>query len=325
MILNSIKPNKVPNLAIWLDFSDESSLQLSSQDDLADFILAVDKVNGNTFSTTSGFTSPVYKKSAMNNKGALYFGSGPTHITSNAYSDCIGHANLLSENNGFDTIYDSERTIFMVYSTLDTTYLSGTISNSTLTSPNFAWTKITGGTYGCIMNIPIGDFYYIDSSENSYDWTTWEMSFINLLKYKDNPTFSYCNYLNNQGLTDQLSSNDDTKRFTYNNNLNTPTLFFLSSKDYNNSFVYSNYEPRFSTSGSMVNLASLPNSGTFVSSGYEPRFSLFNIYLGNTGDKVYSQKFGFCGYIGEFLYYKRKLSEPEVKQVKNYLRKKWGL
>jgi len=34
---------------------------------------------------------------------------------------------------------------------------------------------------------------------------------------------------------------------------------------------------------------------------------------------------GFCGYIGEFIYYDRKLSDLEVKQVELYLKKKWNI
>lgn len=329
MIINSIKPTKIPDCTIWLDFSDESSLQLDSENDLANFVLAVDKINGNTFSTTIGFTSPVYKKSAINNKGALYFGSDMSHVTSGAYSDCISQASFLTENNGFETINDSERTIFMVYETLDTTYISGTRSSVTLTHPTFGWTNLTPGTYGCILNIPVVDFYYLDSNENSNDWTTWEVSDINLLRYKGDATYSYCNYLNVQGFTNSggtnIPINDTSKRFSIADKANTPSLFFLSSKDHSNELVYINYEPWFSTVASSNTRLTYQNSGTFLSSSYEPRKTLSNIYLGNTGDKTYNQKYGFCGYIGEFIYYSRKLNDKEVKQIKSYLIRKWGI
>ena len=331
MIITSVNPSKIPDCTIWLDFSDTTTLQLASDLDLATCSLATDKINGNTFSVPNSFTQPVYKKSAINNKGALYFGSDLTHVVNGGYSDLLYRENL-KENNGLDSIFSTERTIFMVYENLDTTYLAGTLSTVTLTSYPQGYTNLTPGTYGVILDIPIAGPDYIDNNEVTYDWTGSVFSYIKILKYKGENNVSYCNYLNTQGLTYSptfLPVNDTSQRFTLIDQLNTPSLFYLSSKNYSDEVVYNVYEPRTSTVGSHQNSTVQENRGTFTNDSVEPRILLNDIFIGNSGFygtvPTSAKKIGFCGYIGEFIYYKRELTDAEINSVIGYLTRKWGL
>jgi len=329
MIIQSIKPTNISDLHIWYDFSDSSTINqgLGGATELGSISVISDKVNGTLLEEPGAVgpsygTSPVYKTNAINGLGVAYFGSTPSHITNGMYSDIL--------TTDWNVINDNQRTIFMVYKTLGMNSFGGTISTTNALNTTFAYSNILPGTFGCIMNISFQPEYYYDSTGTSSNWCdTGDVSFINLIKYKDGThsyggtTYSICNCLLSQGLPGigGYPGNNINNNHKIYDNINTSNILTFRSLD-NDSATYSSYYNSYSQVSSLSNDLFLKHAGTFVSSG-STNVNMGRLSLGSTGNYQYNA--GFCGYIGEFIYYSRRLSDSETNQVKQYLTKKWGL
>jgi hypothetical protein len=331
MIIQSIKPTNIPNCQFWWDFSDKSTINqgLGGASELGSITVILDKIYGVLLGDTgmvgpSLGTLPVYKNNAINGLGVAYFGATPSHIGTYGYTDCLCTDGLIPPYNPDN----GERTIFIVQQSMDTTSYGMTISTNDALNSTFSGLNFLPGTFGCILNITSQVFEYASSTGSTSYWDSYP-SYINVVKYKGGGTYgaSYavCNFTPSVGASYNSSfypNNDINKCHIIDDTIGKPNLITIRSYDCTptySTFIDSYCEVSSSSKSMYQSL-----SGVVYDGIYQTGIRYGKLYLGNTG--VTGNKLsGYCGYIGEIIYYSRRLSDSETNQVQQYLKKKWGL
>lgn len=338
MFINSIKPDNIPNCKYWWDFSDTSTINKDTGGitDLGTINKVEDKVSGlllggsGDFGTTFS-TLPVYKSNGINGLGVAYFGSTPSHIGLTGYTDCL-LTNYNYSGNQFDT---GERTLFLVQQSIDTINYGMTLSTSEqsgsrpldISTYSFSGLDLLSGTFGCILNIENEYIGYISSTGSVFNLgDSNPVSYINIVKYKGSSSYgaSYavCNFSPSIG----ISNMDKNKCHIINDSIGKTNLITIRSYDCTptySTFINSYCDVSSNTKNVLQTL-----SGVLVDGASQSGIRFGSLYLGNTGrvSGVNSNYLsGYCGYIGELIYYDRRLSDGEVNQVKQYLNKKWSI
>lgn len=325
------------------------------------FHSAIDKIRGITissFSPTGGddvdmATRPRFRRNTINGLPGLSFGENPTPFLT--YSDGIftwphGYDSVFSATWSGLNIDDKERTIFFVYQCNSTTYSNDATWNNDPYNTTWSRTNLPQGNHGAILSITtLIDKWYNGSTASEYNWTyTQPVSYLNLLKYSSSPydvegkNYTVINYMGHQGYTYTNPGYpdlvlDDSNITKFRDDYRNPSLFVFrvkeASNDISGDMSISNFG-NFKTEIKSKNQSGWAFHGDAGIGLYKPIISLgsgsrHSYFAGDTSfDTVLSQhqnKSGFNGYIGEFIYYNRKLNDKEVKQVELYLKKKWNI
>ena len=343
-MIRSTTPDRVPNGYLWYDFSilnNSIGSRLSS---------VIDRFNNIELRCDGVGVAPLYENRAINGLRCAYFGDNINKR---------GYGNVLTTNfsgSTFSGITDSERTIFMVYASLDTSEFGDNVTTVDVSDTSFSYNNFYSGYFGCIMNIQSYCEYYINNSIESQlnKVSTWggisneQVSYLNLLKYQPGSGYdTVCNYMPTQGLIDNgfgypVNNSNLSSKFTS----RPVNIFSLRSTDNIKSFCeISNVNTVTKPIGGFVYNPELSGitSPTDKNVGYNGLYG-GSLSLGNYS--IYDNKYsnvitnridkssipdtsntfgsGFKGYIGEFIYYNRRLTDMEYRMVKNYLSNKWN-
>lgn len=387
MFIKTVSPDKIPDCFLWYDFSDNGDLNDGTGKspingatislvknrmyqylvdhvglDVAD-ASALQYYDGNF---DAGYP-PIWVATGINGKGSALFG---TTIISQKYTNVLSTGYIinsdysLSGNLYYGPLFDSERTIFMVYQPIGLTGLNNGVTSVDAFNTTFSGTQLYPKKFGCIFNISSVVNNYIDPIGITYSWQSL-VSYMNLLKQWDNFTYSNFNYLPAQGFgSDEWGyPNNDYNQYTPINDGGTvggnfegkPTLFSVRCNDNRNSIENNSYSEVISegdiknNSGTICTTDGLNDSYPSVPDTWTPPNSFKGIWGGvlslGSSSRFYGEvptstgmqsgitipyvnptkQCGFSGYIGEFIYYSRKLTDAEYSQVLNYLNKKWNL
>ena len=325
------------------------------------FHSAIDKIRGLTISSYSPIgsnlqdmaTRPRFRRNTIGGLPGLSFGENPSLYST--YSDGIftwphGYDSINQATYSGLNLQDQERTIFFVYQCRGVTSSNETTYENNISNTTWSRTNLPQGEHGAILSITtLIDKWFDGPTASEYDWVyTQPVSYLNLLKYNSSPytidgrNFTVTNYLGHQGFKFTTPSYpdlilNDSNITKYQDIVNSSSLFTFRVRESSDGISgdlsitnFGNFKTEIKSQNqsgyAYHNTGSIGLYSAIISLGSGSRHSYFT--SSTTLDSDLNQhrfQSGFFGYIGEFIYYDRKLEDTEVKQVEFYLKKKWSI